>query len=135
MEDKKTSKGYDVAVGGAKKVVRLLAYALILLFIIYLGKTAYELGYKVFDQKPLDTPEEAKVVSVTVTEDMSVYQIGELLQEKGLIEEPRVFWLQEKLSDFRGEIEPGTYTLITAQPVDEMLATMARAVEEDEEES
>ena len=133
MERKNQSKGYAVAVGGVKGIVRILVYVLISLIIVYFGKTAYGLGYEVFNQTPVDEPENAKSVSVTITDDMSVMDIGELLQEKGLVEKPLVFWMQEKVSDFRGEIEPGTYTLTTAQSVDEMLAIMARANLEEEE--
>ena len=134
MEDKK-SKKYAVAIRWAKSVVRILVYVLILLFIIHLGKTAYGLGYEVFNQKPLDEPVNAKDISVTVTEEMSVYQIGEMLKEKGLVEKPMVFWMQEKVSDYRGALEAGTYEVTTAQTIDEMLAIMARAdVEEEEDE-
>jgi Predicted periplasmic solute-binding protein len=135
VERYKQSKGYAVAVGGVKGVVRILVYVLISLIIVYLGKTAYGLGYEVFNQKPLDNPENAQSISVTITEDMSVMKIGELLQEKGLVEKPLVFWMQEKVSDYRGEIQAGTYTLTTAMPVDEMLAVMARADVEEEEDS
>ena len=136
MERGNQGKGYAVAVGGVKGVVKLLIYVLISLVIVYLGKTAYGLGHEVFKQMPTDEPENAQFVSVTILSDMSVMEIGELLQEKGLVEKPSVFWMQEKVSDFRGEIKPGTYTLTTAQVVDEMLAIMARAnLEEEDEDS
>ena len=137
MEQKgKHSKKYAVAISGAKSVVRILVYILIVLFIIYLGKTGYGLGYEVFNQKQADEPADAKYISVTITEDMSVYQIGEMLKEEGLVEKPMVFWMQEKVSDYRGKLEPGTYEVTTAQTIDEMLATMSHAeVEEEDGES
>ena len=134
MKNNNKSKGYNIAVNGAKGIVRILAYVLIILFIVYLGQMTYTLGYEVFDQKSLDAPEDAVTISVTVTEDMTVYEIGEMLKEKGLVEKPRVFWIQEKLSDYRDELKPGTYELTTAQPVDEMLAIMSRTNEEEEAE-
>jgi len=130
----KESKGYAVAIGGIKGIVRILLYVLVALLIIYLGRTAYGLGYEVFNQKPADGPGDAKSISVTITDDMSVMNIGELLQEKKLVEKPLVFWMQEKISDFRGELKAGTYTLTTAQSIDEMLAVMAHAHLEEEEE-
>ena len=60
-----------------------------------------------------------------VHEDDSVYDVGETLQEKGLIERPVIFWAQEKLSDYRGKIKPGTYLLNTHETVDEMLAILS----------
>ena len=50
---------------------------------------------------------------------------GKRLQEKGLIERPVIFWAQEKLSDYRGKIKPGTYLLNTHETVDEMLAILS----------
>ena len=135
MERYKQSKGYAVAVGGVKGIVRILVYVLISLIIVYLGKTAYGLGYEVFNQKPLESFENAQSISITITDNMSVMEIGELLQEKGLVEKPIVFWMQEKVSDYRGKIQAGTYTLTAAMPVDEMLAIMARADVEEEEDS
>lgn len=134
MKQKNQSKRYAVAIGGIKGIVRMLVYVLVLLVIISFGKTAYGLGYEVFNQKLADEPEDAKSISVTITDEMSVMEIGELLQEKGLVEKPLVFWMQEKASDYRGEIKPGTYTLTTAQSIDEMLIIMAQADLEEEEE-
>ena len=121
------------AAGGKRKVIRLLIYVLILLVIALAGKAAYGFGYAVFDQEPMTTEVRAKEVEVTVQEGMSVYQIGKLLESKGLIEDARIFWVQEKLSDYRGEIRTGHHTLSTAQTPDEMLAVMAAEPGEEEE--
>ena len=42
-----------------------------------------------------------------------------------MIERPVIFWAQEKLSDYRGKIKPGTYLLNTHETVDEMLAILS----------
>ena len=39
--------------------------------------------------------------------------------------DPVIFWAQEKLSDYRGKIKPGTYLLNTHETVDEMLAILS----------
>lgn len=105
---------------------RTLVYICAILAIIVAGKTAYRFGYLVFDQHPMaETKEEAQDVTVIVKEEDSVYQVGENLKTKGLIERPAVFWMQEKLSDYRGKIQPGTYLLNTYQQVDEMLEILA----------
>ena len=132
MGKKIKSQKYALAIGGAKGVIRILVYVFILLIICWLGKTAYGFGYEVFNQKPVDDELSAKSVTVTITEDMSVYQIGEVLQKGGLVEKPLVFWMQEKISDFSGKLLPGTYELTTAQDIDAMLRTMSQMDEVEE---
>lgn len=123
---KKKDTAYKAAVSGAKGLLRMLVYVCVVLGIIFAGKTAYSFGYLIFDQHPMaETEEEGQDVTVVVKEDDSVYQVGQTLEQKGLIERPVIFWMQEKLSDYRGEIKPGTYLLNTYQKVDEMLAILA----------
>ena len=92
-----------------------------------MGKTAYSFGYLIFYQEPeADTQADGQDVTVIVHEEDSVYDVGVTLQEKGLIERPVIFWAQEKLSDYRGKIKPGTYLLNTHETVDQMLAILSR---------
>lgn len=117
--------GYNTAVSGAKKIVRILVYLLVLLAIVLAGRTAFGFGYDIFGQKPADSEMDAQEVTVTITDEMSINDVGKLLESKGLIEKSRVFWIQEKLSDYSGEMKPGTYVLNTAQTVEEMLKVMS----------
>ena len=64
---------------------------------------------------------------MVITDDMSVMDVGDMLRERGLLEEsPLVFWFQELFSDFHGDILPGAYILNTSQTVDEMLEILAQ---------
>lgn len=97
-----------------------------------MGKTAYSFGYLIFYQEPeADTQAEGQDVTVIVHEEDSVYDVGVTLQEKGLIERPVIFWAQEKLSDYRGKIKPGTYLLNTHETVDQMLAILSGKIQKD----
>ena len=112
---KKKDATYQAAVSGAKGAIRILLYVLLICF-----------GYLIFYQEPeAHTQADGQDVTVIVHEDDSVYDVGETLQEKGLIERPVIFWAQEKLSDYRGKIKPGTYLLNTHETVDEMLAILS----------
>lgn len=123
---KKKDSGYQAAVSGAKGLLRLLVYVFIIVAIIFAGKTAYSFGYLVFDQHPMtESKEDGQDVTVIVKEEDSVYDVGKTLESKKLIESPAVFWTQEKLSDYKGKIKPGTYLLNTSQNVEEMLAILA----------
>ena len=123
---KKKDATYQAAVSGAKGAIRILLYVLLICVLIFVGKTAYSFGYLIFYQEPeAHTQADGQDVTVIVHEDDSVYDVGETLKEKGLIERPVIFWAQEKLSDYRGKIKPGTYLLNTHETVDEMLAILS----------
>lgn len=113
--------------GIASGLLRILVYMCLALAVIYAGKTAYRFGYLIFDQHPAAaTKEEGQDVTVVVNEDDTVYDVGKMLHEKGLIENPKTFWAREKLSDYRGKIQPGTYLLNTYQDVEQILEILAR---------
>lgn len=123
---KRKDTAYRIAVSGAKGVLRLLVYVCAVVVIIFAGKTAYSFGYLIFDDHPMaETEEEGQDVTVVVREDDGVYQVGETLEQRGLIERPVVFWMQERLSDYHGQMKPGTYLLNTSQNVEEMLAILS----------
>ena len=58
-----------------------------------------------------------------------------MLEEKGLIEDARLFVVQELLSAYHGEILPGIYDLSTSMTAEEMLAVMSTPTEETKEET
>lgn len=123
---KKEDTAYRAAVSGAKGLLRFLVYILAVILIFMAGRAAYNFGYEVFDQQAVDEEADAKEVTVVIEEGDSVYQVGKILKENGLIEKPTIFWVQEKFSDYRGMIEPGTYILKTSQDVDNILEILAR---------
>ncbi|HIT13824.1 MAG TPA: solute-binding protein [Candidatus Scatomonas merdigallinarum] len=134
-QEKKKDAGYRAAVRGAKGVLRILIYICLALFLIFLGRQAYTVAYQVFNQQPVETGE-GREITVTVTDDMSVMDVGKMLRERGLIEtSPLVFWFQELLSEYHNDILPGEYVLNTNQTVDEMLPVLAQEDTEGEEES
>ena len=123
---KRKDAGYRTAVSGAKGVIRILLYICLAVVLIFLGREAYVLGYEVFDEKPVDESG-GREITISITEDMSVMDVGELLNERGLIDErPLAFWIQEHLSEYHGDILPGIYILNTSQTVEEMLEIMAQ---------
>lgn len=123
---RKKDTAYRTAVSGAKSVLRVLVYICVILAIIFAGKAAYSFGYLVFDQHPMAaTEEEGQDVTVVIKEEDSVYQVGKILESKGLIERSDIFWVQEKLSDHSGKIQPGTYLLNTCQTTEEMLEILS----------
>jgi len=94
--------------------------------VIYKGAMrGYEFGYKGFADEPMTTGE-GRSVTVTVTEGMSAKEMGELLYDRGLIDDKQLFNVQYMLSEYRKDLKAGTYELSTSMTVDEMLKTMAQ---------
>jgi UPF0755 protein len=70
---------------------------------------------------------------VLVKEDMSQKEIAEMLEEKGLVRDSRLFLLQLKLSAYSGKLIPGVYTLNTSMEPKEMMVVMATVPEAETE--
>ena len=116
-------------------IVKWVIVVILIMFFIKEAKVAYQLGYDIFAQEAMAEEGMGTTVSVTITEGMSVKQIGELLEEQGLIKDATVFPFQERFSSYHDEIKPGIYELSTEMTVDEMLEIMAGSGAEEEEES
>ena len=116
-----------IVAGGAFKIA---LYVCIVVLIIWLGRLSYQFGHDIFDQQPM-SPREGQEITVVVKEDDSVYDIAKTLESKGLVEDAKVFWIQEKLSNYKGQMKPGTYLLSTAYEPSRHLAIMAGDAEQE----
>lgn len=95
------------------------------IFAIYRGANmCYDYGYRIFTEPAISTGE-GRTVTVAVTEDMSAKEIGELFENKGLVEDATLFTLQYYLSEYREDVKPGVFELSTAMTAEEMMAVMA----------
>lgn len=125
----KENSAKSIAVGIAVKIVLL---AVLVLVLIFTGRRAYTFGYQIFAQEAMSEAP-GKKVAVTITKDMSFDEIAKLLEEKKLIKDKNVFRIQYLLSEYKGEIEPGSYVLNTSQTAEEMLRVLSRADEKETE--
>lgn len=110
-----------VAVLGAifRVVVVILA-----VYVIYQGALiCYDYGYRIFTEPALSSGE-GRTVTVAVTEDMSPSDIGQLLENKGLIRDAKLFTLQYYLSEYRKDVKPGIFELSTSMTAEDMMAAM-----------
>lgn len=101
---------------------------------IYKGALlCYDYGYRVFTEPAVSTGT-GRAVTVTVPQGMSAREMGEMFQEKGLVKDSLLFVMQYYLSEYRKDIQPGTFELSTAMTAEEMMAVMAaEPVDEGEE--
>lgn len=117
-------------------VLKIVIIAVMVMFTYKYATGAYSFGYRVFAEEPVSSPETAKVISIAITEEASLMDIATVLEEKGLINDAKLFYVQELLSKYHDEIRPGIYELSSAMTAEEMMAVMAALpVEEGSEEA
>jgi len=97
----------------AGSAFRAALTVLVVVLLIWLGRTAYDFGYQVFNEQAM-SPGQGTMVSVVIPEGSSVYEIGKILESKGLINNAYVFVVQERISNYHGKLLPGTYRISTA---------------------
>lgn len=115
----------------AQCIIKVAVFAFIIMYIIKAANAAYGYGYRVFAETPVAVGE-GRVISIYIEAADSVRDVGNLLQEKGLIRDANLFRIQELLSEYRGKIQPGIYDLSTSMTAQEMLAVIAQEPEEEE---
>lgn len=125
----KTGSLVKAVFGAILKVV--LAVAAV--FIIYRGATiCYDYGYRIFTE-PAVSAGEGRTVKVTLKPDMSALEIGEMMEEKGLTRDGKLFALQYLCSEYKEDVAPGTYEVSTAMTAEEIMAAMVPTAQEDSE--
>ena len=103
--------------------IALLVLAVVLLF--WVGKSAYEFGYNVFNDQAM-SPGEGKMVEVMIPAGASAYEIGEILESKGVIRDARAFAVLERFSAYHGKLITGkSYSVSTAYKPSMILAQLA----------
>lgn len=114
--------------------ISILVFLLVLFGLVKLGGQAYDLGYRVFTERPMEN-EPGTDVTVRVSEGMSALSLGTVLEEKGLVRDNKLFAVQMMLSAYAKKVKPGLYTLNTHQTAKEMLKVMAAEEPKEEEEA
>lgn len=114
------------------KLIKIVFSVLIALLIIYgtvnISMTAFDFGYRVFTEPPMEE-EPGTDVAVVIEEGMDAMEIGKELQSKGLVRNDALFFLQLKLSAYKNKIVPGTYVLNTSMEAKDMMVKMSATEE------
>lgn len=109
---------------------------MIVLLLIYgavrLCSVSYDYGYRLFTEPAMEE-EPGRDVLVQVKEDMSEREIAKLFEEKGLVRDANLFYIQLMLSDYKKLIRPGVYTLNTSMKPKELMMAISPEPEEDTE--
>ena len=102
-----------------------VAIAVAAVVIIYKGAViAYDYGYRVFKEEPVaEAP--GVDIQVDITIGKSTMDIGQILEDKGLIRDAKLFYIQNLLSHYKDKLQPGTYVLNTSMTMEEMMEIMS----------
>lgn len=113
-------------------VIKIVALVFFVSYLIKASAAAYDYGYRIFTEAPVSLGE-GRIISVSVADPVSVREVGDMLEERGLIRDGNLFVIQELLSGNHGKIQPGIYDLSTAMTAEEMMAVMAKDAPDEEE--
>lgn len=116
-------------------VIKIAIIAVIVTYTYKYAMQVYEFGYRISAEEPVSSAETARLISISVTEEATVMDIGEVLEEKGMIRDARLFYIQELLSVYHGKLKPGVYELSSDMTAKEMLSVMSAEPAEGEEET
>lgn len=112
-------------------VLKVIVIAAAVMFVLRASGKAYNFGYRVFADEPVSVTG-GRTITVGVAEGAKIKDIAAMLEEKGLIEDAKLFVVQELVSAHHGEILPGIYDLNTGMTAAEMLSVMSTPMEETE---
>ena len=105
-------------------IFRAAFYVCVVVLVFWIGKSAYQFGYNVFNQQAV-SPGAGQEVTVVIPDGASTYDVAKILKSKGLIQDSLVFFAQEKLSTYKGQMQAGTYLLSTAYTPTRIMGILA----------
>lgn len=116
-----------------------ISFSILIVLVVFIGvfKTStycYEFGYRIFTEKAVDEYP-GDDVEVLISEGDSAFDIGKILEEKGLVKDSNLYVAQYYLSAYVDKLLPGTYTLNTSMTAKEMMDVMSTPVEDTEVEN
>lgn len=122
-----------IALNVVGSIISFSIMVLIVIVVLKTGKIAYDMGYRIFTE-PAMAKAPGQDMMVKIEEGMSSLEVGNLLEEKKLVDSGALFMIQLLVMDYDDKLKPGTYTLNTSQTAKEMIQVMAEEeVEETEE--
>ena len=114
-----------VVVSVVTTVLKILVVIMILFLVFQGGRRAYQFGRAIYLDEAITTPENARGITVTVSEGDLAMDIGNMLERKGLIKSAKVFYVQALLCEDGNHLKAGSYQLNTAMNAEEIMHIMA----------
>ncbi len=105
-------------------LIKIAVVALVVMYTARFTKEAYDFGYRLFTEKPMaEAP--GLDIKVTIPNGSNAMDIGKILEERGIIRDGKLFFVQVMISDYRGKLSAGTYTLNTSWDAETIMKTIA----------
>jgi UPF0755 protein len=108
-------------------IIKIAIAAAVIMVVFRLAIYAYDFGFQIFADQPVSSGD-GRTVSVVVSDGLSDRELAKLLEQKGLVNDANVFYMQLKLSD--DEVVSGAYELNTAMTASEMITAMSASSSE-----
>lgn len=105
-------------------IFRVAVVIVVVVFVYRAALMAYDYGYRIFQETPVSAAPGSDM-RVEITVGKSPLQIGEILEQKGLIRDARLFYIQNLLSKYKDKLQAGSYVLNTSMTMEEMMAVMS----------
>lgn len=116
-----------------QRFIKIAFKIMLVLLVVYatigVSKVAYDFGYRVFTE-PAVAEAPGEDVVVQIKEGMSARELGQMLEDKGLVRDGNLFYLQLKLSAYSKKMEPGVYTLNTSMTAKEMMVAISETADQ-----
>ena len=109
--------------------LKVAVFVLICFGLVSLGQTTYRYTHAVFSDEAFETAP-GKDIHVEISENVSIGKFAQVLEEKGIIEDAKIFKLQMKMSDYEGTVKAGTYELNTSMKPSQILKILSKANED-----
>jgi UPF0755 protein len=98
---------------------KLLGIIIVIIFATYLCRYTYNFCYQVFGSVAVSDEGKGFVTSVTIDSGITLMQVADSLENKGLIVDKNSFYIKAKLDG--AKIQPGTFILSSEMDYDEIL--------------
>ena len=105
-------------------IFKVAVTIIVVVFVYRAALMAYDYGYRIFRETPVSAAPGIDI-PVEITVGKSPLQVGEVLEEKGLIRDAKLFYIQYLLSKYKDELQAGSYVLNTSMTMEEMMGVMA----------
>ena len=120
----------EVVISVFSTVFKIVLAIIIVMLVYKWSLLAFDYGQRVFNEPPMSAGS-GRTVTFVVNEGDTAKEIGDKLEKNGLIRDAMLFRIQEMLSAYKNEMQPGTYELNTSMTTEEMMEIMAMQVEEE----
>lgn len=111
--------------------IKAIVYIAIVIIIYEIAIWSFGVGEKVFSESGYQE-EPGKNISVTISSSMSKMEVAELLEDKGIVENRWIFYIQSVL--YEADYEDGKYKLNTSYSPEDLVKRMSGRMTEGEEE-